>query len=164
MTGLSIKGMMRLVYLGRSINFICTVYLVQKYTKFHVYRINNCFCCEVSCIPYCFKTFLASLWVCMLHQQFPLEIRLEVTNNQLSVTVKNQKRGEAALASRLLGALRRLDTELKALLPVTDNALEGYYEYFQVKGPVRFQRQIAWFKDLVYADMQNGKCVQCAVM
>src|SRR5690606_2457185 len=34
--------------------------------------------------------------------------------------------------SRLLGALRRLDTELKALLPVTDNALEGYYEYFQV--------------------------------
>src|SRR5690606_25587587 len=61
MTGLSIKGMMRLVYLGRSINFICTVYLAQKYTKFHVYRINNCFCCEVSCIPYCFKTFLASL-------------------------------------------------------------------------------------------------------
>ena len=59
--------------------------------------------------------------------------------------------------SRLLGALRRLDTELKALLPVTDNALEGYYEYFQVKGPVRFQRQIVWFKDLVYADMQNGK-------
>lgn len=59
--------------------------------------------------------------------------------------------------SRLLGALRRLDKDLKALLPVTDYPLELYYDFFQVKGPVRFQRQMVWFKDLVYADMQNGK-------
>src|SRR5690606_36489381 len=43
--------------------------------------------------------------------------------------------------SRLLGALRRLDKDLKALLPVTDYPLELYYDFFQVKGPVRFQRQ-----------------------
>lgn len=45
-------------------------------------------------------------------QQFPLEICVEVTNNQLSVTVENQKRGEAALASHGYG-LRNLRRRLE---------------------------------------------------
>lgn len=59
--------------------------------------------------------------------------------------------------SRLLGALRRVDTELKALIPAVEDDLEVYYEYFQVRGPVRFQREMIWLKNLVYVDMQNSK-------
>jgi|SRR5690606_25906912 len=59
--------------------------------------------------------------------------------------------------SRLLGALRRIDRELRDLIPMAEDALENYYEYFQVKGPVRLQRRIVWLKNLVYVNMQNGK-------
>lgn len=65
--------------------------------------------------------------------------------------------------SRLLGALRRVDRELRDLIPVTEDGLENYYEYFQVKGPVRYQREMVWLKNLVYVDMQNGKlCIHLA--
>lgn len=59
--------------------------------------------------------------------------------------------------SRLLGALRRIDRELKDLIPVTEDELENYYEYFQVKGPTKFQREMIRLKNLVYVNMQNGK-------
>lgn len=59
--------------------------------------------------------------------------------------------------SRLLGALRRIDRGLRDLMPLPEDALENYYEYFQIKGPVRYQRQMVWLKNLVYVNMQNGK-------
>lgn len=65
--------------------------------------------------------------------------------------------------SRLLGALRRVDRELRDLIPVAEDDLANYYEYFQVKGPVRYQREMVWLKNLVYVDMQNGKlCIHLA--
>ncbi|MBD1422565.1 LytR/AlgR family response regulator transcription factor [Sphingobacterium chuzhouense] len=65
--------------------------------------------------------------------------------------------------SRLLGALRRIDRGLRDLVPIPEDALENYYEYFQVKGPVRYQREMVWLKNLVYVDMQNGKlCIHLA--
>src|SRR5690606_30846806 len=45
-------------------------------------------------------------------QQFPLEIEVGITDNQLSMRVSNQKRGEAALASHGYG-LRNLRRRLE---------------------------------------------------
>src|SRR5690606_3761671 len=65
--------------------------------------------------------------------------------------------------SRLWGALRRLSTELARVLPDLEENLEGHYDFFQVKGPVRFGRKMVWLKNIVYLETVNGKVVMTLV-
>lgn len=58
---------------------------------------------------------------------------------------------------RLYGALRRVNSELQKNMPVLEDNLEHGYHYFQVKGPTRCGRQMVWFKDIVYIDMEGRK-------
>lgn len=58
---------------------------------------------------------------------------------------------------RLYGALRRMSTELERAIPLMDDSLENFYHYFQIKGPTRYERQIVWFKDIVYIDLEARK-------
>lgn len=51
----------------------------------------------------------------------------------------------------------RILTPLRDLILVAEDELENDYEYFQVKGPVKFQREMIRLKTLVHGNMQNGK-------
>lgn len=60
---------------------------------------------------------------------------------------------------RLLGALRRVDEQLrKRIVLKDDDDLGHWYDYFQIKGPYRFERKIVWFKDICYVE-SKGKMV-----
>ena len=59
--------------------------------------------------------------------------------------------------SRLCAALRRLDTELARLLPVsTSDSLEYYFQYFTVRMGYRYVRNLVWIKNIIYVESANG--------
>lgn len=59
--------------------------------------------------------------------------------------------------SRLWGALRRVNDELKKSVPLLEDELEMGYHFFQVKGPLRYERTMVWYRNIVYVDTANGK-------
>ncbi|MBL1407649.1 LytR/AlgR family response regulator transcription factor [Sphingobacterium faecale] len=59
--------------------------------------------------------------------------------------------------SRLMGALRRVNNELQKNLSADEDDLYGGYEFFQVKGPLRYERKMVWFRDIVYIDTAASK-------
>ena len=59
--------------------------------------------------------------------------------------------------SRLLSALRRINNHLSKLLPLPEISLEGHYSYFLLKGPIRNERRMIEWKNIVYICMENGK-------
>lgn len=59
--------------------------------------------------------------------------------------------------SRLCGALRRLDTELARLLPIsTSDSLEDYFQYFMIRVGHRYVRNLVWMKNIIYVESGNG--------
>ncbi|MFD2742419.1 MULTISPECIES: LytR/AlgR family response regulator transcription factor [Sphingobacterium] len=59
-------------------------------------------------------------------------------------------------SSRFKGALRRVNNELKDnLLP--DSSLEELCDYFQVRGPGKFERQLVWYKNVLYIESIDNK-------
>lgn len=62
--------------------------------------------------------------------------------------------------SRLCGALRRLDTELAKLLPVSgSDSLEDYYHHFMVRVGYRYVRNLVWMKNIIYVESGNGAII-----
>ncbi len=58
--------------------------------------------------------------------------------------------------SRFKGALRRINKELEHTLP-KDTSLDELYDYINVKGPGKFERQLVWFKNILYIESINKK-------
>lgn len=59
--------------------------------------------------------------------------------------------------SRLFAALRRINSQLSKLLPPPEISLDGHYSYLLLKGPIRNERRMVEWKNIVYICMENGK-------
>ncbi|GGH18245.1 response regulator transcription factor [Sphingobacterium alkalisoli] len=59
--------------------------------------------------------------------------------------------------SRLKGALRRLDSELEKLIPISEDSLEGHNSYFNIKAHIKYSRVIIWLKNIIYIESRDGK-------
>lgn len=61
-------------------------------------------------------------------------------------------------ASRLKGALRRVNRELRDMLgQEEEDSLDNWYDYFFVKGPIRNERKLVWLKNIVYVESISRK-------
>ncbi|WP_166333047.1 LytR/AlgR family response regulator transcription factor [Sphingobacterium chungjuense] len=60
--------------------------------------------------------------------------------------------------SRFKGALRRVNNELKDSI-VVDNSLEELCDYIQVRGPAKFERQLVWYKNVLYIESIDKRVI-----